>query len=104
MVDNSNDLSHLCGNSRQLNPRTLAPLIVSASLDGKLAGQNIPSLTIVWQKQQASHEESPEQVWDRMQWRGPMAIVSGTELDAVAEEAIFALRAAWPELEDTRKD
>ena len=61
--------------------------------------QTTPALVVVWN----STTESEATIRGRIQWRGPLAFIAGTDFDKTSSEAIAAVSAAWPELQSTSK-
>lgn len=96
-VEDPGDLSCFFSSESSQQPQTNRPLVYSSPLESTLPRQVCPGLALIWATTEIDSEASPEKVLDRMHWRGPTALLTGKDLDDVAEEAVFAIRAAWPD-------
>ena len=96
LVDDLSDLSNFLRKDYPKRSHSNKPLVLFSSLDNKLPCPTVPSLTVVWDVKDADAYGAPEAVLDRMQWRGPAAVLQNTELEAVADGVVCAIRAAWP--------
>lgn len=58
--------------------------------------QTEPGLVIAWDCNSQGQLEDERLARNRISWNGPLAMVSGANVQAVVAEALAAVRAAWP--------